>query len=69
MDGYVRFMHLISPSFDEKGRNTTNQSLFCRLQDFNVKKFLFRSVPLFINTSVGNYTLRNGTEQDDIIIL
>ena len=25
-------------------------------EDFNVESFLFRSVPLFINTSVGNYT-------------
>ena len=28
----------------------------------------FCSVPLFINTSVGNYTYRNGTEQDEIVI-
>ena len=39
-------------------------SLFYILQAVKVWKFLFRSVPLIINTSVGNYTLQNGTEQD-----
>ena len=41
-------------------------SLFYILQDVKVWKFLFRSVPFIINTSVDNYTLRDGTERNKV---
>ena len=43
-------------------------SLFYILQDVKVWKFLFRFVPLIINTSVDNYTLRNGIRYQQISI-
>ena len=43
----------------------SNQFLKIR---FQCTKILFRSVPLFIITSVGNYNKRNGTEQNDIMM-
>ena len=37
-------------------------SIYCKMSRYG--NSFFRSVPLIINTSVENYTLQNGTEQD-----
>ena len=64
MDVYVRFKHKLSPSFSEEKKihPTNNFSVDCMISMYRRAC----SVPFFISTSVGNYTQRNGTEQNDI---